>query len=209
MRRFFDKLVKVPRPKGAPARRRCRPTLEALEERMAPAVFHPLAAAPDGSPGSLRADVILANSNGHNNTILLQGATYNLTLANTAGQENAAAQGDLDLTDTGHTLTFIGRGAATVIDAHQLDRVFQVFPGVRVVFRNLTITGGLARDDGTAFAPVPEYSRGCHDGQNYSLRHGAGGSKIPQRWFGWIVPGEAFEDSRRAVSHSPGPRDRA
>src|SRR5262249_34194519 len=120
------------------------------EERTAPAVFHPPAAAPDGSPGSLRADIIKANGNGHNNTIVLQAATYNLTLADMAGQENAAATGDLDLTGAGHKLTFVGRGTATVLDAHQLDRVFQVFPRVRVVFRDLTITGGLAGNDGTA-----------------------------------------------------------
>jgi hypothetical protein len=39
-----------------------------------------------------------------------------------------------------------------VIDGHQLDRFFQFFPGVRVIFRNLTITGGKAQDDGTAGA---------------------------------------------------------
>jgi hypothetical protein len=124
----------------------------ALEGRDAPAVFRPLAAAPDGSPHSLRADIIRANRNHQDNTILLQRATYDLTIANGAGQDNAAARGDLDLTGRGHTVTFIGRGAATVINANHLDRVFQVFPGVHVVFRNLTITGGLARDDGTAGA---------------------------------------------------------
>src|SRR5262249_17808226 len=67
-------------------------------------------------------------------------------------QDNGAAFGDLDLTSAGRTLTFIGRGAGTVIDAHQVDRVFQVFAGVRVIFRDLRITGGLAPDDGTAGA---------------------------------------------------------
>src|SRR5262245_26304285 len=83
-----------------PSRRhgRPRPAVEALEERTAPAVFHPLAAAADGSPGSLRDAVVRANGNGRNNTLVLQAATYNLTRANTAGQENAAATGDLDLT---------------------------------------------------------------------------------------------------------------
>ena len=31
-----------------------------------------------------------------------------------------------------------------------LDRLFQVSPGVTVVFRDLTLSGGLAQDDGTA-----------------------------------------------------------
>jgi hypothetical protein len=135
--------------------------VQALEDRTAPVVFQPLAAAPDGSPGSLRADVIQANANHLDNTIFLQAATYNLTLANSAGRENTAAQGALALTGAGHTITFVGRGAATVISANHLDRVFQVLPGVRVVFRNLTITGGLARDDGTAgVLPDTTYARG-------------------------------------------------
>jgi hypothetical protein len=145
--------------KSSPARpsakaRRGRPRLavEALEQRTVPAVFHALASAPDGAAGSLRAAVLEADGNGHNNTIRLEGATYNLTLANTAGQDNSGMTGDLDLTGAGHTITIVGRGAATVINANQLDRVFQVFPGVRVVFRDLTITGGLAQDDGTAGA---------------------------------------------------------
>jgi hypothetical protein len=135
----------------AKARRRRPPlAVEALEPRMAPAVFSPLASTPDGSAGSLRADVILADANHHNNTIRLQAATYNLTLANTAGQDDSGQLGDLDLTGAGHTITFIGKGPNTVINANELDRVFQVAKGVTAIFSNVTITGGVAQDDGTA-----------------------------------------------------------
>jgi hypothetical protein len=129
--------------------------LEALEDRRVPAVFNPLPSAPDGAPGSLRADIIAANSNGQDNTIILQQGHYLLTLPNTAGQENAAATGDLDLTAVGHTITIQGAGTdVTVVDAGGIDRVFQVSGNsVSVVFRNLTITGGRAMDDGTAGAP--------------------------------------------------------
>src|SRR5689334_14871376 len=78
------------------------PRLELLEQRALLSVFNPLAATPDGAPGSLRAAIIAANSNHQNDTINLQAGTYNLAIANVSGQENAAAQGDLDLTDANH-----------------------------------------------------------------------------------------------------------
>src|SRR5437763_13908269 len=69
--------------------------LDALEDRFCPAVFNPSPRVPDGAPGSLRDAVIQANSNGDaGNTIRLQAGTYTLSVLNSAGQENAAAQGD-------------------------------------------------------------------------------------------------------------------
>ena len=58
--------------------------------------------------GSLRTAIIQANSNGQDNTITLQPGVYQLSLANTNGQENGAAQGDLDLTGANHTITIQG-----------------------------------------------------------------------------------------------------
>ena len=79
--------------------------------------------------------------------------TYQLTSPNTAGQENGAAQGDLDLTGAGKTITIQGQGAGvTIIDGGGLDRVFQVNSGVTVILRNLTIQGGKAQDAGNAGA---------------------------------------------------------
>src|SRR6516225_9748921 len=100
-RRWLDQQSGSSRTAATRLRRaRLRPQLEVLEDRLAPAVFAPLAATPDGAPGSLRADIIAANSNGQDNVINLQADFYKLTLENVAGQENAAATGDLDLTAT-------------------------------------------------------------------------------------------------------------
>src|SRR5262245_59382308 len=131
---------------------RFRPRVEALEGRIVPADFHPRASTPDSIVDltSLRTSVFLANLNGQHDTIFLQAGVYPLTLTNTAGQENAGRSGDLDLTEWGHTITFQGAGAGvTIIDGGALDRVFQVFENVTVVFRDLTIRNGLARDVGT------------------------------------------------------------
>jgi hypothetical protein len=143
----------------APNRRRVRPAIEALEDRTLPANLAPTIFT-DGAAGtgSLRDAVLTANSNGEDNVITLQGGTYQLTLQNgAAGQENAAATGDLDLTATNHTIVIQGQGPTqTIIDAAApgatplLDRLFQVFPGVTVVLRDLTLRGGLAQDDSTA-----------------------------------------------------------
>jgi hypothetical protein len=131
--------------------------VDLLEDRTVPATFHPSPSplvVPDGAPGSLRAAIIAANGNASTtNTFILRAGEYILSVPNTLGQENAAARGDLDLTARGKTYVFRGQGrAATVIDADLIDRVFQVFPNVRVEFHDLTIRGGLATDDGTTTA---------------------------------------------------------
>src|SRR5262245_22850697 len=97
-RRPFRAAPKSRRPARAPL------SVEALETRLAPAAFAASAAAADGAAGSLRAAIIAANGNGQDDVITLTGDTYQLSVANTAGQENAARQGDLDLTEAGHTI---------------------------------------------------------------------------------------------------------
>ena len=72
-------------------------------------------------------------------TISLRAGTYALSL------------GELDITNTAHTLIIEGTGAIpsdTIIDQLSLDRVFQVASGVTVEFKDLEITGGDAQDDG-------------------------------------------------------------
>ena len=57
----------------------------------------------------------------------------------------------MDLTQSGRKVTIQGAGVGkSIIDAQQIDRVFQIFGGVTVIFKNLTIRNGLAQDDGTA-----------------------------------------------------------
>jgi hypothetical protein len=127
--------------------------LELLEDRMLPDRFTAIPGAPDGAAGSLRADVIAANNNGQDNVIDLQAGLYQLTIPNVNGHEVGAATGDLGITSAGHTLTIEGVDAnTTFIDANSLDRAFQVLPGVTLILKNLTVTGGHARDDGSAGA---------------------------------------------------------
>src|SRR5262249_46197757 len=143
------------------ARARQRPFLECLEDRTAPAIFMPTTFADGGAgSGSLRAAVIAANADTGTatDTISLSSGTYALTIQNTAGHENAAATGDLDITSTVHKLIIQGQGSsgpnATIIDASALnDRVFNIVnAGTQVEFDNLVIKGGLAQDDGTVGA---------------------------------------------------------
>ena len=93
----------------------------------------------DGGAGSLRQAIINANSTPGTDTINLGAGTYTLTIGG-AG-ENAAATGDLDITDN---LTIVGAGAdTTIIDASGLsDRVFEVFAGMTLDISGVTITGG-------------------------------------------------------------------
>ena len=111
----------------------------------------------DGSSNSLRHAIQSANASGQDCVIQLQAGTYTLSIKNTHGQENAAAEGDLDITDSGHTVMIKGRGAgvsivngngSTGID----DRVFHVLGGANAVLSNLTIEGGIAHDNGSAGA---------------------------------------------------------
>ena len=127
---------------------------EHLEDRTLLAAFNPLAATADGTAGSLREAITTANANGEVDTITLEAGTYALDISNSSGQENAAAEGDLDiLADGGNSITITGAGASsTFITQTVADRVFQIFGGANVTFENLTITGGMAVDDGSASA---------------------------------------------------------
>lgn len=124
---------------------------EQLEDRTLLASFNLVAGVADGTAGSLRDAIVTANSNGEADTIVLAAGTYTLDLTNAAGQESAAATGDIDiLADGGNSLTITGAGAgSTVITQSVADRVFHVFGGANVTFENVTITGGQALDDGT------------------------------------------------------------
>lgn len=103
---------------------------------------------PDGclaTDCSLREAVIEANQALGLDRILLSAGTYELTIANSAGDENGAATGDLDITSN---VELLGPGATmTTIDANGLDRVLHFFelaggnnPNLSV--RGVTLTGG-------------------------------------------------------------------
>jgi gliding motility-associated-like protein/CSLREA domain-containing protein len=104
---------------------------------------------PDANPGdgvcadasgncSLRAAVMESNALPGSNDISLPIGEYVFTLG--AANENAAASGDLDITDD---LDIVGADTRqTIIRADSLDRVFQILPNVMVSMVNLEIWEG-------------------------------------------------------------------
>jgi CSLREA domain-containing protein len=72
-------------------------------------------------------------------TITLAAGTYGLSLGPTG--EQAAAGGDLDITDPAG-LTIAGDRGGSTVDARGLDRAFEVIAGANAGFDRLTITGG-------------------------------------------------------------------
>ncbi|MEQ9071762.1 MAG: choice-of-anchor Q domain-containing protein, partial [Gimesia chilikensis] len=87
---------------------------------------------------TLRAAIIESNTRAGADTILLGTGVYTLSLFG-QGEDNAY-WGDLDITDD---LTIIGAGSGkTVIDADYLDRIFEIFAGVNVSIRGVTLVNG-------------------------------------------------------------------
>jgi len=76
-------------------------------------------------------------------TILLPAGVYTLSII--GANENADATGDLDLTSD---MTIHGAGAdTTIIDGHQLDRVFDIQPLATILIASLTIQNGASGDN--------------------------------------------------------------
>ena len=111
---------------------------------------------PDATPGdgvcetsagtgvcSLRAAIQEANTFPGQQTITLPPDTYTLTLA--GENEDAAATGDLDITDDLIIESSTGIATQTIISGNALDRVFDLPPGrgPNVTLHGLTIQGGL------------------------------------------------------------------
>jgi len=94
---------------------------------------------------TLRSAIMEANALSGADTITLGAGTYTLSIA---GNESGtfAASGDLDVTGE---IVIEGAGAGvTILDAAQIDRLFEVFPTGKLTLRNLTITGGKATTGG-------------------------------------------------------------
>lgn len=94
---------------------------------------------------SLREAVIAANARAGEDVILLNQGIYVLSRA---GNETAAAAGDLNLTDD---LVLIGQGATrTGINGGGLDRIFQIPGGITVEIRDVTLSNGRSTGAGGA-----------------------------------------------------------
>jgi predicted outer membrane repeat protein len=135
-----------------PPRLRCanhpsfRPQLEHLEDRSVPATFNVTTTLDDLTPAngkfSVREAITKANTTPGTDVIILPAGVFKITLVGTG--DNANATGDFDITDA---VTIQGAGAGvSIVDAQQLDRVFDVFGSVpsafKAVFKGLTIRNG-------------------------------------------------------------------
>ena len=98
---------------------------------------------------SLREAISLSNTNGEADTIELPAGTIQLSIANSSGQENANATGDLDVTES-FKLTIVGQGrGVTIIDGGDIDRIFHAHANVELELQDLTIQNGRAVDNGS------------------------------------------------------------
>ncbi len=131
-------------------RRQTRPAVMALEDRRLMATFLVTNTA-DSGPGSLRAEIDLANANPGANTI-----EFDSTNAFQTAQTITLTSGQLELSNTSGTQTILGPPAGVTVSGGGLSRVFQVDEQVTASISGLTITeggvtspGGGLTNDGT------------------------------------------------------------
>jgi hypothetical protein len=176
-----------------PRRRPGRLSVEALEDRWAPAVYAVLGTADNNNPvitaghagtaadpflaPSLRSAITAANANPGGNTIeLTVGGTYKTTLVGTPGETDNLA-GEFAILPTGGDLTIVNTsGLAVAVEGNHLNRVFDINPGntdnpatkVLVTFQGFTIQNGVAFDAGNPDGPNAS-GGGIRDQGNTSL----------------------------------------
>ncbi len=125
---------------------------------------------------TLRAAIMEANALGGPQTIVLLAGTYTFSL--TGAIDDDAVTGDLDIKDD---VTIVGVGAAsTIIDAADLDRVFEVMSGKhlsieRVTIRNGNVSGG-ADGGGILNSGTLELTRVTLDSNEAASIGGQGGA---------------------------------
>ncbi len=107
-------------------------------------IYHPTKLNDDPKHGlTLREAVTKANNRlGTDKIVLLGGKTYDLSIPNSAGDEDADATGDLDILDSLRIVSSNKKRAT--VDANAIDRVFEVGPAsaASASFRYVKIRGG-------------------------------------------------------------------
>jgi len=178
----------VSRPAGD---RRARLNVEALEDRLAPAVYNVISTADNtiavitaGHAGtaadpflapSLRSAISAANANAGGNTINLAVAgTYQITLKGTAGETDNKA-GEFAILPAGGNLSIVNTsGGTAVVDGAELNRVFDINPtpgnttAFTVTLQGFTIQNGDAFDPASPDGPTST-GGGIRDQGNASL----------------------------------------
>jgi len=121
---------------------------------------------------SLREAIRAANACAGHQTITVPAGNYPLTL--TGRDEDAAATGDLDITDD---LTLQGVGAPS-IDGVNADRIFEIFPGATVEIDQFILINGLEQLGGAirSHGELTVSSSSIHNNHAEVPPGGAGGS---------------------------------
>ena len=119
---------------------RCRPHLEVLEDRLAPAADQVTSLSDDGSAGTLRDAITQANANPGPDTIDFQ-VTGTIALAG----------GLLPAFTDSATTTVTGPSGGITLDAHRASGIFQVNRGAAVGLTGLTLANGSAGGGGRIF----------------------------------------------------------
>ncbi len=92
---------------------------------------------------SLREAIIASNADSGSITDIICLDTGIYTLSINPTKTNTATSGDLNITNTSHSLIIQGEGIGnTIIDANFIDRVFNIDPGVKLILRDLSIENG-------------------------------------------------------------------
>src|SRR5262245_56940785 len=158
-----------------------KPTLEILEDRLAPAATFTVTTTADvlnANDGklSLREAITLANNHLGADTIVVPAGLYKITIPPGPGPVNNS--GAFDILDS---VTLQGAGAgATIVDAQHVDRVFAVTgtapSSITVTFRGLTVRGGFMNGDGGGIVVgnADLTLRGCVVTGNSASGNGAG-----------------------------------
>jgi CSLREA domain-containing protein len=151
IRRLFARTPRTVR-SSTPARRpTARPSIEFLEDRIAPAQFTLTSLADDNSPGTLRYDIAQANANGQANTIFIPGSLVSFfgfggTIA-LSGTELPAITGALSIVGD-RVNGFGGPITPFILSGNNQSRVLEVAATGNLTLDNLIISGGKTAGDG-------------------------------------------------------------